>query len=309
MLARTSWLTDVSVSAIDMKRRRAQRYGGLVTTSEYRGKGASTLYQPPAPKYEPLVGEQQRKRLVAWVSAFLRQWRSSPWEYEADARKTLRDYFVRQGYRWAQSDLEAAKITAAALKAIGASVRPSWEDGQPESLRVLEKCLQCGADIRSRPGVAASVFFCAPIPGRIPCETRYNRHRHEAFKPSLMKEAAALYLDAFRDRLPRRDCPNCKKSFRPNFTDMRFCSRGCSNAAGARGLSPCQHCDTPFKPRLRNGKLSRFCSKTCAGLAKTLTVDLTCRHCGTGFTGQSDRLYCGRDCYQAARAFICSPQT
>lgn len=301
MLALPEWIRNISVAATPKAIRRAQRHG-TVSLGMWRGAKLSTIPEPMPPRYERLVGDKQRAALVEVISRYLAQWQASPWQYEAPARKILRDYFIRGGHGWTPSDMEAAKITEAALRKNGHAVRPSWDDGQAEVTRISGLCLQCGADIKHRNGVPASAFFCEPIPPRVSCETRYNLYREDAFRAWMTREGQAVGKEAFKDRLGVRCCDGCGTEYRPNSRLQRFCTKLCGLTHDKRPDVPCAHCDTIFRPQVRNGKASVYCSKTCAGKAKTKTVELTCQQCGEGFVGMPGRLFCGNSCYQASRA-------
>lgn len=311
MLALPECIQNISVAATPKAIRRAQRHG-TVSLGMWRGAKLSTIPEPPPPRYERLVGDKQRAALVDVIARYLSQWQASPWQYEAPARKILRDYLLRQGHPWPQSDLEADKIVQAALSRNGHAVRPSWDQGQPELTRVAGLCLQCGGDIKSRNGVPASAFFCEPVPPRVSCEARYNLYREDTFRAWMTKEGQAVGKEAFRDRLGERSCDGCQKVFRPNFRGQRFCTKLCGLIHDKRPDVPCAHCSEIFRPQVRNGKASIYCSKSCAGKAKTKAIDLTCQQCGSGFVGMPGRLFCGNACYQSSRAtkafaFRCDP--
>ncbi len=301
MLALPECIKDISVAATPKAIRRAQRHG-TVLSGVWRGAKLSTIPEPALPRYEKLVGDKQRGNLVEFIARYLQQWQSSPWQFEAPARKILRDYFIKQGHAWALSDLEADTIVQAALKKNGHAVRPSWDEGQAEITRIAGLCLQCGGDIKSRNGVPASAFFCEPLPPRVSCEARYNLYREDAFRAWMTKEGQVVGREAFRDRLGERSCDGCQKLFRPNFRGQRFCTKLCSLTHDKRPDVPCAHCDTIFRPQVRSGKASIFCSKTCSGKAKTRAVDLTCQQCGSAFVGMPGRMFCGANCYRSSRA-------
>jgi hypothetical protein len=302
MLALPEWLQQISVAAKSKASRRADRYGGITTGGSFRGDKQSTIPEPKPTKYVALVQSHQRAALVEVIARYLRQWQSSPWQYEAPARKILRNYLIKQGHPWALSDLEADKIVQAALAKNGNAVRPSWDDGQPELTRVAGLCMQCGGDIKHRNGVAASAFFCEPIPPTISCESRYNLYREDTFRAWMTNEGKAVAKEAFKDRLGVRCCDGCGTEYRPNSRGQRFCTKLCGLTHDKRPDVPCAHCSAIFRPQVRNGKASIYCSKSCAGKAKTKAVDLTCLQCGSGFAGMPGRLFCGNACYQASRS-------
>lgn len=314
MLARTSWVPDISVKA---STRRTKLVGNPTWRKDgyWSGNGHSSLYEAPAVKYRPLIRTAQREALIVLVTRFMSQWRSSPWEMEGPARYQMRSHFIRLGHGWALSDLEAAKIIETALRKMGHQQRPSWEDGQPEALRIDGICLQCGAEVRGSPGRAATAFFCHPVPDRSPCEERYNSHRDVVFKASQTAAAQALYKQAFLATLPAVDCGNCGKSFRPKNLGQKFCCHECATEA-ATEIQPraCVCCGTMFKP-VNNSGPGRYCSPECSAKGRTTSSMVPCGECQTPFKVHKSRpkRFCGVTCYRAseskakASAIRCDP--
>jgi predicted nucleic acid-binding Zn ribbon protein len=103
----------------------------------YRGIGRDYVvyrYGPPARSTKPrsrLKG-RQRDDLVRVAVAIMQRWEASRWQFEGPVRAGLRSAFCLNGWRWDVADVEAAAIAHDALVRIGAGVRPSWQEGQPE---------------------------------------------------------------------------------------------------------------------------------------------------------------------------------
>lgn len=62
-----------------------------------------------------------------------------------------------------------------------------------------------------------------------------------------------------RRRLGLRNCPVCKKTFKPDHKNQRYCSRECENKCG-RKIRYCIECKQPFIYKI---KTQLYCSKTC----------------------------------------------
>lgn len=312
MLARASWIPDVSIKASS---RRAKLVGNPTWIKDryWSGNGHSSLYDPKPVKYRPLIRTAHREALIDLVRTFLAQWQSSPWQHEGPAQRQLRNHFIRMGHSWALSDLEAAKIIETALRRMGHQNRPSWEDGQPEALRIDGHCLQCGRGIRPIAGRSATAFFCEPVPDRTSCEVRYNRHRDVAFKASQTAAAQRVYKAAFIRAQPAKPCEHCRKPFRAY--GQRFCSHECATAAATEiPHRACACCGTMFKPPHR-GMPGRYCSPECSAKGRTTSSMIPCEECGTPFKVHKSRpkRFCGVPCYRAAEAkakaprFSCAP--
>lgn len=309
MLARPSWITDISIKA-------SGRRTSLVGNPNWRkdgywsGNGQSSLYEAPAVKHRPLVREDQRKALIELVGKFLAQWRSSPWENEGPARHQLRTHFIRLGHSWALSDLEADKIIQTALRKLGYVKRPTWEEGQPESLKADQACLQCGRALKSIPGRAATAFFCHPVPGRVSCEDRYNAHRDVVFKASQTAAAQRLYRTAFLATLPPVECGNCRTIFKPKNIGQKFCCHECASEA-ATEIQPraCACCGTMFKPVNLSG-VRRYCSPECSAKGRTTSSMVPCENCQTPFRVHKSRprRFCSTTCFGAANESLRVPK-
>lgn len=73
----------------------------------------------------------------------------------------------------------------------------------------------------------------------------------------------------------------------------------------------CEFCDKPFQATAYEVKIGkgRFCTKSCSNSSRYERITLTCDHCGSEFQRMlavylrrsSDSVFCGRDCYAAAR--------
>ncbi|MGE6740246.1 hypothetical protein ACQKGC_08250 [Allorhizobium pseudoryzae] len=310
MLARASWIPDISVAASG---KRAVLVGNPKWRKDgiFSGAWVTSLYEPPKVKYRPLVNKDQRKALIELVCRYLDQWQASPWQHEGPARRQLRNHFIRLGHSWALSDLEAAKITETAFHRLGHGKRPSWEEGQPEATRKDGNCLQCGKELRVLPGRAATAFFCGDK-----CQDRYNLHREVTFKASATADAQRLYKAAFLKTLPPVDCGHCGTSFAPKNMGQKYCCHECATAAKTEiPERACACCGTMFRPVDRQ-KPGKYCSTDCSAKGRTTSSLIPCEECGTPFKVHKSKpkRFCGVICYRAneakakaTRAFSCDP--
>lgn len=299
MLARTHWL-DISVKNSG---KRAVLVGNPTwrKSGYWSGKANSTLYEAPAVKYRPLIRRDRREALIKLVAAYLGQWQSSPWQFEGPARHQIRSHLVLLKHTWALADLEAAKIVETALRNLGHTQRPSWQEGQPESLLVSGQCLQCGRDLLPKAGRAASAFFCEEIRGRRSCREQYESHRETKFKASQTAEAQRVYREAFEKTRPPRPCPHCGSLFQKY--GQTYCSQACSKAAMASKIREraCACCGTMFKPA-NTSSTGRYCSYQCSAKGRTTSTMQPCAHCQTPFKVHKSRpkKFCCVACYDAA---------
>src|SRR5690606_19838121 len=62
-------------------------------------------------------------------------------------RSGVRSALCLDGVSWPRADLEAELVVNAALHQIGATIRPTWQQGQPEYAGSYDNCIHCGNDL------------------------------------------------------------------------------------------------------------------------------------------------------------------
>ena len=181
----------------------------------------------------PGAAEKRRAVVVETVAAILDKGEPTRFAFEGACRHGVRvAYILGGGSTWRAADAAAAEIIEAALKRLGVS-RPSWLDGQPETVEpVVERlaCVACGREIgetRHRNGEERK--FCSE-PCRVAFHSRMRRRDEErATRAEWLAEQAAK-KDATR---PMRPCQWCGTPYRPNAGTRpgKYCSRTCANRA------------------------------------------------------------------------------
>lgn len=249
--------------------------------SHYKVAGSYTTFRYKHGKKTPPAGRilhgPKLWALVDRTAEILNTWRVSRWEHEAACRHGLRQSFVLQGYRWALADAEAALIVSRALVQIGAGVRPTWAQGQPEFSAGPDYCRRCQRPL-ALPEAQTAVQragFCDEL-----CLRAYH---------------------VSRPLLPNRSCPECGKEFQPSRKWAVYCSNTCSNRAHADLLPEikCATCGKVFKPDKRS---SKFCSHECYAASNRAREERACRQCGTRFfPRRPDQLWCSNTCRVMAR--------
>src|SRR5690606_21909300 len=160
--------------------------------------------------HEPVFAGEQREHVERRVIQILREGQSSPFEHEGTVRHGLRSSLCLTGVGWNTADREAANIVGAALSAIGAK-RPSFEEGQRQYSTPLENCQWCGLELEKTHHAGRRVApYCDEICAGLALR---NRDFSERVKSNLAYAAAVSV--AARARVPKRDCEQCGKSFRP----------------------------------------------------------------------------------------------
>lgn len=250
----------------------------------------------PAPVMRSIMTKDQRGSVVAKLVSVMRNWTSSPFEFEGTMVHNLRAGFCLRGMRWGQADFEARALVHAALNAIGAR-RPTWEEGQREHTLAVENCGRCGRALDDGQ-IARRARHCSVECAKATLavrQTDYER-QHTAIGRS------AVYF-VYRHEQPTRPCKSCGAHFHPSApgSAQTFCSVTCAKREHRRGEErDCQVCGTPFyvkadKVRDGNGK---FCSRACYIKSKSLArYDRVCNWCGTDFIAAGAKArFCSRVC-------------
>lgn len=258
----------------------------------------------PAPSKQPRIFKgEKREHALQRTLAIIRNWRSSPFEYEGAARAAIRSALCLQGYSWARSDHEAAALVAEALQMMGAE-RPSWAEGQPEYLIPPDHCRGCAGPLDEEQK-ASRIPFCS-----IECARNarqrwgFERRAKEDERYNEITEAILKLAS------PKRQCPQCKRQFRSHKTRAGgtaqvYCSADCANAAKETvAARECLNCGRMFKP-VNNRNVGRYCSRECTHAGrKKLEISRTCVCCGTEFTAPSKgALYCSMTCASIVSRF------
>lgn len=238
---------------------------------------------PGKPKTVGFLGKRKRQDITDLVSAAMKNWRYSPFEFEATAYHWLRQSFCGQGHGFAASEAEARLIVSEALKG---HVRPTWEMGQRLYTVGDDFCRGCGGPLDDT-DIANSVRYCcdecrkilyhrnarlsrgdvtilAPVKCKNPdCDVTF-------FPRNFLHECCshACRVVSKSHSLPKRRCETCWQEFQPNHEKSLYCTPLCRSraqskkkreaTAAARPVLTCEWCNEPFKPGKWN---SRFCSE------------------------------------------------
>lgn len=239
-----------------MKKRK--KTGGFSAYGEYRYGETRPIYRPGAEHQQVFVGDQ-RKHVVAKVTAELRQWENSPFQNEASCRHGIRQALCGASYPWEQSDREAADLVAEGLSKIGAR-RPTWAEGQPEYAAPTDCCVHCAGGLTDEQ-LANGDRFCSSECAKAHIERKHGRwaHRHEQVMHS-------PYIIARQASRPALCCEQCGSSFRPrggNWQDQKYCSKRCYTAAQIK--LPDLECANPRCKKTFHALSadSRYCSAKC----------------------------------------------
>lgn len=253
--------------------------------TDYR-YGSKPKKRAPKPVFTP----DRRKHVVHEVIDQMKQWRSSPFEFEGTVRASIRSALCLQGIGWHRSDNEAASVVSEALRIIGAQ-RPTWEQGQREYSIPEENCNWCGIPLPE----GTRERFCDPVCAKAALSWRDYETR---YKESLIGNSA--YRVVARSRNPERPCKNCGEMFRPlqADSDQQFCSQRCFGAY--RAYLPekqCKQCGKSFRPR-QAGNTSLFCSSACYHKhGRTEEYHRQCVWCFRPFVTKSARaIFCSGTC-------------
>jgi predicted nucleic acid-binding Zn ribbon protein len=173
-------------------------------------------------------GDQKaRHERVRQVADVLKQYRASPFEFEAPCRYAIRAQLCLTGWPYQIADHEAHDLVQQALHLIGAR-RPSWEQGQPEytqqGVRADEPlhCKRCGRHLPE-----GHKLWCSHT-----CYSAARADRMTRDEKERKRIATEASHAAWRAKQPHRSCEECGKAFKPakqSAKDQRFCSRRCAN--------------------------------------------------------------------------------
>lgn len=225
-----------------------------------------------------ILNGKRREAVLSQVLDRLRDWRLSPFEFEADARAGVRSALCLRGYAWERSDEEAAGLVAEGLRIIGA-IRPTWQEGQPEFT-------DSGRDQDAREAMLQRTKPCARC-GKL-------------FAP--VNNRPAMFCSWECVALRERACAHCGRMFAPRHKGSKYCGPKCS-ALAQRTVAPrtCRHCRSIFRPRNGNRTDEGFyCSMECqvAGRAY-VTVVRVCEWCDTVYTARGHKSrFCSPRCRQ-----------
>ncbi len=265
--------------------------------TEYRyGDRNSRVYDPRKRKGRRIVSPQKKRdELVRRIAILLDDWKSSPFEHEAQCRYGLRIAFCRRGHDWHRSDQEAEMLVLQALDKNGAQ-RPDWMEGQPEFTYSRDRCAYCGGPM-DMDDATPGQRYCSPECARSALERRfagaqvgYNIVRRSAYR--LVSKSNAT----------PRPCAHCGKDFRSDEPHVRHCSIVCANRnreAKQLQRKQCPNCGHDFQPRRET---QQCCSLSCSSSymhkqAREAASERACAVCNTSFKPSSaSRRYCSRSC-------------
>lgn len=277
--------------------------GGHSGWKEYRyGDSNARPITLASQKPKQIFRGKDRDHVVNEALNVMRDWRSTPFEYEGPVRAGLRSALCMKGHGWAISDHEAGEIVREGLRRIGAT-RPTWDQGQRYYSDPRENCRWCYAPIAPEDmSGGRSRLFCS------------DHCRRAAYVAWDMKNAATgdamareAYRAIYREKVPTRECEQCRNAFTPQRerADTRFCSLRCFSES-RRLLIPecaCQNCGTMFRPSSSNLE-AKFCGKKCADAAKRIYQPRSCQMCSTHFIPTRESNYfCSSACARRGRGF------
>lgn len=250
---------------------------------------ASVSIQKPKPIYKG----KDRERVLSFVYGFMRQWQTTPFQYEGAAVAGLRSALCLKGYNWNRSDAEAVSLAQESLRKLSAD-RPSWNEGQWEYSASRTNCLQCGGWLDDH-DQAMSRRFCSAE-----CAKGLMTFRAEWAD----KQTSLAYNLAWKEHnertAPGRQCKHCGTTFHGRSKDREFCSRECWYQSSRTLIDkPCSQCGELFHPR---SDAQRFCSLRCDGIAKAQEYRKTaperaCPICCSVFRpSTSHQIYCSKAC-------------
>jgi hypothetical protein len=121
------------------------------------------------------------------------------------------------------------------------------------------------------------------------------------------------------DRMARRQCKYCQKSFRPKQianAAQKFCTRRCVNdyrTSQTTGEYLCLHCKTPFRRSQSMCGPRMFCSRSCSYKQRPRKPKrFTCQHCKQHSlinAKNKRKKYCSYTCNGLARRSSTRPNT
>lgn len=251
---------------------------------------------------------RRRDELTRAAIVILAGYSSSRWEFEAAVRHGIRSALCLKGIPWQTADSEAAEIVAVGLWKIGARNRPSWSEGQPDTLAedLVERryCQKCGKripDERRHSRGGRQTRFCS-----FECKDADWHQRAHASGERLDRARWEAEMAARREDR-KRPCAHCGTIFTPRSPEREHCSPACAGAArrGEKRLAAreCPQCHATFIPKTGRAK---YCSTECANDAKRREDgrDRVCGHCSARFRVSKPadpKRFCSRTCAQRAR--------
>mgnify|MGYP006270508013 CR=1 FL=1 len=242
------------------------------------------------PKTQLSRREREKRALVARIIVILRRGEPSRFRYEAACRHGLRIGWVLQGWSWSRSDAAASEIVALALSKMGVA-RPSYEEGQPESVETVKGarqwCTVCGGELEF-----GQVRYCSAICGRIGRAKRERKEESEAVRIEYLARVETDLHDIF-ERITDT-CVVCQKKFvrRKSNRPQKYCGWDCYHSAKRTRYRRCAQCGTEFYDKTN---LRKYCSDTCYQASRLKTA--ICEKCGATFQTKHYRAkYCSPEC-------------
>ena len=123
--------------------------------------------RPPPPILKTL-SSQRKKNLVDAAMDILRDWRSSPFEFEGAVRHGIRSALCLEHWSWRDADHEASQTLGMAFRLLGVE-RPKWHEGQGEArdwnpkYGAYRRCANCGDLIDPDAGLSTCSAWCSKI--------------------------------------------------------------------------------------------------------------------------------------------------
>ncbi len=245
---------------------------------------------------------QKQEAIVQFLAAWFSTSRYSHFEFEGEARVSLRVMLINQGQAWQASDDEAHRLIQAGLDKVGA-VRPPREQGQQE-WTLEEWCGFCRGPLDDA-AIGRRDRFCGPDCAKLALTKR--SYGIGGYSRNFIGTVA--YRQVRREELPERECMNCRGAFRPNTTTVtdsaqrKYCSMACWGEA--RRTLPDVQCQNPgcrqvFRPRYSD---AQFCSHRCSVEGRAVMLPIRdCAYCRTPFQPKNDQaLYCSPKCNQRTK--------
>jgi len=234
-----------------------------------------------------ILPKVQREAVIAKTAAMLGQWQFSRYQHEGPCRHGIRQALCINGVRWAVADAEAAGIVGAALRQIGAAVRPTWEQGQREYTTPREQCSRCQSELTDTQMMRGD-RFCGTVCAKAALAERDFEGR--ARDHELGRRAGYILTRALN---PPRPCAHCGQTYQPLKADGEFCSLACSGLSRKHKNRECRVCGTSFHP----ANPSVFhCSAEC-GAKSRRRQNRPCASCGNLFYPTSTASkYCSDHC-------------
>ncbi|MDQ0347868.1 hypothetical protein [Ancylobacter vacuolatus] len=150
----------------------------------------------------------------------------TPFAAEGPCRAGVRSALCLQGWPWHDADRAASEVVGAALRIVG-TVRPTWQQGQPEwtqdGIMAVEYvcCRNC-----SRPLEAGHYKFCSST-----CLQAYRwRHDGRWLDEHYLAQRAAAKA-ARLERRPIFACEHCGTGFKSKYDRQKFCCASCAQLA------------------------------------------------------------------------------